>query len=119
MSRQKGQRGERDVCARFTAAGIPMKRNVEGSRGQLEGDGDNQDNLYVEVRHRETLAIPAWNREVAQKKGDKLGLLVYRRNREDWHVSIPLDDFLPLLKYANNWLEEYAPGEELIDIPHA
>jgi hypothetical protein len=94
-SRRKGQAAEREVAAIFTDAGIPMRRS--GAEGQLEGDLANDRNLYVEVRRRETLSIPAWIREVEQKKGDRQGALVFRRSKEPWHVAIPLEDFIDLL----------------------
>jgi hypothetical protein len=97
-SRRKGQRGEREVAAIFTGAGIPMRRS--GAEGQLEGDLANDANLYVEVRYRETLSIPAWLREVEQKKGDRLGALVFRRSREPWHVAITLSDYIALLTHS-------------------
>jgi hypothetical protein len=95
-SRRKGQVAEREVAAIFTDAGIPMRRS--GIEGQLEGDLANDRNLYVEVRRRETLSIPAWLREVEEKKGDRHGALVFRRSKEPWHVAIPLEDYIDLLK---------------------
>jgi Holliday junction resolvase len=102
MSRRKGAAAEREVAGLLTEGGFTCNRNVEGSRGQACADIDNDLGLYIEVRRRETLNIPAWNREIAEKKGDKIGVLAYRRSREGWHVSMSFEDFLTLLDHAHN-----------------
>lgn len=107
-SRQKGKAGEREVVRLFLAAGIPCRRDWESQSkpgGQEDGDlaigGDGFPvEVYAEVRRRERLDIPGWNREVAEKKGDKQGALIYRRSREGWHVSLSLEDYIELLLRA-------------------
>lgn len=109
-SRDKGKRGEREVVQAHLAAGIPARRDWESQSkagGQVDGDvalevgGEGFPiEVYTEVRRRESLRIPAWNREVGEKKGDRLGALVYRRSGEPWHVSLTLEDYLLLLRMA-------------------
>lgn len=95
-SRRKGAAAERELAAAFTDSGLSMSRNVEGSRGQPDGDLDNDLNLYIEARRRERLDIPGWMREVGQKKGKRIGLLATRRNREGWTIHLSLSDFIRL-----------------------
>lgn len=107
-SRSKGKVGEREVVQRFVAAGIPARRRwEEQSRkgGQLHGDlgvqigEDTELEVYAEVRRQETLRIPTWLREIEDKAPEGWGrALIFRRSREDWHVAIPLDDYIALLK---------------------
>lgn len=107
-SRDKGKRGERAVCARFVAKGIPCNRAWEGQSkpgGQLDGDLDLPTDLpldYAEVRYRETLNIPAWLREIEERAPEGARrALIFRRSREDWTVAVPLDQYLDLLNKAS------------------
>lgn len=98
MSRRKGAAAERELAERFTESGLAMNRNIDGSRGQPDGDLDNDLSLYIEARRRERLDIPGWMREVTEKKGKRIGLLATRRNREGWTVHLSLEDFIRLYK---------------------
>jgi hypothetical protein len=110
-SRDKGKAAEREVVNRFISEGVPCRRRWEEqsrSGGQELGDlaiggtGVGRDELpiYAEVRRRaQQLDIPAWLREVEEKA--PLGhyrAVIFRRDREDWHVAIPLDEYIDLLK---------------------
>jgi hypothetical protein len=103
-SRDKGKRAELEVVHAFTDAGFVCRRRWEDSRakgGQLEGDleiGGLKHNLYAEVRRREKLSLPSWIREVEEKApGGWHRAVIFRRNREDWHVATPLDQYIALL----------------------
>ena len=108
-SRDKGKRGEREVVRRFNDAGIPCRRRWEGQSmpgGLTLGDlmfGPERMAwpIYAEVRHRNTLAIPAWLREIEESA--PLGYertLIFRRDKENWHVAMPLSDYISLLREA-------------------
>ena len=96
-SRQKGYRGEAEVIDLLRGAGHEVDRR---------GSGDAGDDIrfrafpdwYVEVRRRETLAIPAWCREIEAKAEGKTALLIFRRSREPWRVCLLLNEFLRLME---------------------
>jgi hypothetical protein len=95
--RRKGATGEREVAGIFGRFGFDLAKR-SGDAGQRDGDLDHVGNFYVEVRRRETLEILAWLREVAGECPPGLiGLLVFRRSRMPWHVSLPLGPFLALV----------------------
>lgn len=95
--RRKGAAAEREVAAIFREHGWPEAKR-SGDAGQADGDLDHTGPFYVEVRRRETLAIPAWLREIEDEcPPGKRRLLVFRRSAEPWHVALPLTDFLELL----------------------
>jgi hypothetical protein len=108
-SRQKGKTGERQVVRRFIAKGIPCRRAWESQSlpgGQTNGDLEIGEGtplkIYAEVRRRETLSIPAWLREIEERAPEgHQRALIFRRSREDWHVALPLDEYLDLLKRAS------------------
>ena len=114
-SRDKGKRGEREVVERFARDSyIDARRDWESQSkpgGQKYGDiqlttpkhhGPGNDRLpvYLEVRRRASqLDIPAWIREVEEQAPSGFyRAVVFRRDREDWHVAIPLDEYIDLLE---------------------
>lgn len=102
-SRRKGKRGEGQVVHAFLAADIPCERDWESqSKPGGQQDGDLRigipDPPYAEVRYREQLSIWACLREIAEKAEGRKRILIFRRNREKWHVALPLDQYLELLK---------------------
>jgi hypothetical protein len=113
MSRQKGKRGEREVVQRFIARGVPCRRAWEDQSkpgGQADGDLEIGEGtglvgtIYAEVRFRETLAIPEWLREIEAATDavddGRFRALIFRRSREDWHVAVPLNDYIDLLRQS-------------------
>lgn len=103
-SRSKGKTGELEVVHAFEDAGLPCRRRWEQTReqgGQTEGDleiGGLEFDVYAEVRRRERLALPSWLREVEERApGGWMRAVIFRRSREDWHVAVPLDQFIRLL----------------------
>lgn len=99
MSRSKGRSAEREVELAIQRAGFSTDRNI-GGRQQVAGDIATE-GLAIEVRRRERLDVPAWCRVHEAGTPDHLTpVVVYRRSREPWRVSLTLDDFLDLLKEA-------------------
>lgn len=100
--RSKGNRGERQIVDIFNEHGWTAARRNFQSGGQGGGDVINgPQDCYIEVRYRETWAIPAWLQEVEEKRGPTdLGVLIFRRNRNPsgWYAAVPLDALLELLE---------------------
>jgi len=93
--RDKGLLGERQVRHEFEAGGFEV-------RG-LEGEGDNLAighglTFHVETKRQETLAMDKWSRQAeAECPFGTIPIVVYRRSREPWRVSIRLEDLLAVL----------------------
>lgn len=99
MSRTKGRTAEREVELLIQAAGFSTDRNI-GGREQVAGDIATE-GLAIEVRRRERLDVPNWCRIHEASTPDHLTpVVVYRRSREPWRVSLTLTDFLDLLGEA-------------------
>lgn len=89
-SRDKGQRGEREVFALLSdELGFVVTRNVDQCR--LGGaDCLNLPGFAPEIKRREMLAKPTWWKQ-AVAQGQKLGrepIVWYRRNRQPWRALI-------------------------------
>jgi|TARA_R110000751_G_scaffold1894_10_gene6969 Holliday junction resolvase len=90
-SRDKGQRGEREVCKLLEGhLGIAFKRNLmqtaEGGHDVLGLDG-----CAIEVKRCEKLALEKWWKQTVTQAKDvsALPVLFFRRNSEEWTVAVP------------------------------
>lgn len=99
MQRSKGQVGEREVAKKFKDdLGIDAKRNLQ----QTQNGGYDLAGIpffAVEVKRHETLSIGTWWKQ-ALKQGEtmqRMPLLIYRRNREQWWCVMTLDSVKGIL----------------------
>ena len=96
--RAKGAAAEREVAQILAdALGIVVKRKL----GQARDGGDDITigPFRVEVKRRETLAMDQWSRQVETAAGvDDIPVVVYRRSREPWRVSMLLEDWILLVR---------------------
>ncbi|MGH2997825.1 MAG: hypothetical protein ACRDNM_00855 [Gaiellaceae bacterium] len=91
--RDKGKRGEREVAAILRAHGFDARRD-----GRLDSDlVHDVAGYHIEVRRRETLALPAWTRDAEQTAAGRVPVVVHRRNAEGWYASLPFDALARLL----------------------
>jgi len=98
-SRNKGRSAEREVELAFQRRGVPTDRNLSG-RKQVAGDIATS-GLAVEVRRRERIDIARWCADHEAETPEHLTpIVVWRKSREPWRVSLTLDDFLDLLGEA-------------------
>lgn len=111
-SRNKGQSGEREVCAILNEAlGTSLNRTLDQVR---DGGCDIiVGNYAIEVKRCENLSIKAWWLQ-AVSQGQRLNktpVLVYRQSRNTWKTVTPLaDDKDPLNFYI------HADMDYLIDL---
>lgn len=96
-AKQKGERGEREVCALITKiTGEESKRKLGQAR---EGGGDvDWGPFLLEVKARSTVAMPAWQTQVcaAVEGTGQVPAVVWRRNGEKWWIAVPFEDFVSI-----------------------
>ncbi len=98
-SRDKGSRGEREVADRFRAAGFPCARTPNSGAMQWKGDVNGVPFCHIEVKRQERIQIVDWSEQAeADCPNGDMPLVVWRRSRDDWRVTLPLDDFIELLQ---------------------
>jgi hypothetical protein len=80
---------------------LSARRNFQ-SGGQGGGDLiEAISGVHIEVKHRERTAIWEWIEQAENDaKPTDTPAVIFRRNRSDWYVCIPLKDFLGLLEKA-------------------
>lgn len=95
-SRDKGLSGEREVRHVFEEAGLePRSLEFSGDHLVVCAAGIT---LHLEVKRAEALRMTDWSKQAeSEAPQGTLPLVVYRRNREPWRVSIKLDDLVALL----------------------
>ena len=97
-SRNKGAVAERELAAILSDE---LGRVIKRKLGQARDGGDDIQigRFRIEAKRRETLALPAWSRQIeAACSGDDVPVIAYRQNGQPWRVVLLLTDFLPLLR---------------------
>lgn len=99
-SREKGKRCERLACAALAELfGWSARRSQ-----QFKGTSDSSDieveqtpDAFWEIKHVEKLSVWEAMRVAVSQAGEKLPILMHRRNREPyWLVTVRLDDLARL-----------------------
>lgn len=104
MSRNKGQRGERELCSMLSdELGTIVKRNLSQTRA---GGADCVEipGWSVEIKFQETLNVFSWfDQCVRQCKHGENPVLFYRKSRQKWTAMMCL---------ASICGNVYKPGDE-------
>lgn len=104
-SKQKGKKGELELAHYLTDRGFTARRGQ-----QFKGTPDSPDiiceslyKFHIECKRVEKLNIDlAMHQAINDKGEDQVPIVMHRKNREDWKVTMLLDDFLDLLKEKQN-----------------
>ncbi len=105
MPRSKGNRAERQVIDMLHALGWKRARRNFQSGGQGGGDIiEGPRDVHLEVKHRERCAIWDWIAQAeAEARPTETPVVVFRRNRSQWMVAVPAEDYFELLKAREAW----------------
>lgn len=94
MQRDKGKRGELEVVHILKEAGYDVDRvpNSGGLRwkGDIYGFGD----YHIECKFCEQVRLNDWVKQATEQAQGKPWLLIHRRSREEWKVTMPLSQWL-------------------------
>lgn len=93
-SREKGKRGEREAAAELNRVlGWCSRRGQQFCGGTESADlADIPARIHVEVKRVEKLNIQTAMVQAVRDAGDNVPIVVHRRNRGDWLVTVLLDD---------------------------
>lgn len=101
-AQRKGADGERELANYLKEQGFEVRR---GQVFNHESDMVGLKGIHPEVKRVEKLNVPAAVRQAiteAQIRQDGIPTLFHRRNREEWLVTMRLDDWLNLYR---KWIE--------------
>ena len=97
-SQRKGREGERELARFLQDHGYDAHPAAPLNYGTLP-DVVGVNGLHLEIKRCEQLKIPAWleqSERDAAKFGDGLPVVIFRRNREPWNITLRLTDFLKI-----------------------
>lgn len=98
-ARRKGADGERELASAYRQAGFECARTPLSGGMQWKGDIQGIPGVHVEAKRRERLNIwEAIDQVLAEAQPTDLPAVHFRRNRSDWWVAIPFEEFIELLK---------------------
>ena len=96
--RDKGKRGEREVAAILKDHGYSAKRGVQYHGGPDSPDVVGLPGVHIEVKRVERLDLRAAYEQSKDECADgDVPVVVHRRSREPWMVTLSFEDFLGLI----------------------
>ena len=97
-SRRKGAEGERELANELRKLGYDAHRGVQYKGGQDSPDVVGIDGFHIECKRVEKLNIEDAMKQSERDAGDNVPLVIHRKNREEWKVTMRLDDFIELIR---------------------
>ena len=117
-SRQKGARGEREWRDQLREAGYNAHRGQQfsGANGDPDVVCDDLPWIHFEVKRCKQLRLTEAMEQAKRDAKGKVPVVAHKRDREDWMVTLPAEEFWPLLR--GDHLDEQAAaavtlGEDL------
>jgi Holliday junction resolvase len=108
-SRNKGAVGERQLANKLKEYGYECRRSQQYAG--INGDADvvGLPAIHIECKRVERLNIyDAMDQSKRDKRQDEIPVVMHRKNRRGWLVTMELDDWMKLYKAweAEQWDEE-------------
>lgn len=100
-SKRKGSTGERELCAFLAAQGFPAHRNdqtFKGGRGLPDVAAEGLERFHIECKRCEHLNLGAAFEQAQRDAVGKIPVVIHRRNRQPWLITLKLSDFLKEVK---------------------
>lgn len=99
-SRDKGARGERELAKILREHGFECRRGQQFCGANGDADVVGIKGIHIEAKRVERLNITDAMSQAIHDCGDKLPVVMHRKNNEDWMVTMRLEDWLSLY---NEW----------------
>lgn len=97
-SRNKGKAGELEAVHFINAYGFQVHRSQQYSGANSDADIDGIDGVHIEVKRNEHLNIENALQQAERDAKQKIPIVLHRKNREKWKVTIRADIFMQILK---------------------
>lgn len=99
MSREKGKVGEREVAGILRDYGYDCRRGQQFCGANGDADVVGLPGIHIEVKRVEKLNLyDAVDQSKRDKKDDELPAVFHRKNRCEWLVTMPLDNFMEVYR---------------------
>lgn len=101
-SRQKGAAGERELAKILREHGFDARRGQQYSGANGDADVVGIPGFHIEVKRVEKLNLEkAMEQSMNDADVTEIPIVVHRKNRDYWKVTMALEDFLDL--YEAKW----------------
>lgn len=98
-SRQKGKRGELEAAKVLKEYGYETRRGQQYSGASGDADVVGLPGIHLEIKRVEKLNISeAMRQSIRDARDGELPVVMHRRNKETWLVTMPLRVFMVLYK---------------------
>lgn len=98
--KQKGKKGELELARKLREYGYDVRRSVQYNGKAEEGQADclGLPGVHIECKRTERLNLyDAVNQAIRDSEGkEEIPAVFHRKNRCDWVVILPLDDFMKI-----------------------
>jgi Holliday junction resolvase len=97
-SKAKGSAGERELANRLKELGLTARRTQQfcGKAGDADVDCVELSSYHIECKRVERLNIDQAIDQAVRDCGDKTPVVMHRRNKKPWLVTLFLEDFIRL-----------------------
>ena len=102
-SNQKGKRGEREAAQFLTSEGFPARRGQQFAGGTDSPDVvcESLSGLHFEVKRTERGNPYDWVSQAQRDCGEKLPVVLHRRNDHEWLAVMPAKDFFRIVRESS------------------
>lgn len=98
-SRNKGKRGELEAAKALQEYGYETRRGQQFSGANGDADVVGLPGIHLEIKRVEKLNISeAMRQSTRDAKENELPVVMHRKNREEWLITMPLRAFMVLYK---------------------
>lgn len=98
-SKQKGKRGELEICGLLKNYGYDVRRSVQYNGKAQDGQADvvGLPGIHIEIKRVEKLNLyDAMAQAVRDAKDDETPAVFHRKNNKEWLVTLRLDDYMKM-----------------------
>ena len=105
-SKQKGARGERELAKVLRAHGFETRRGQQYCGANGDADVIGLPNIHIECKRVERLNLyDAMAQSKSDAKQDEIPVVMHRKDKYDWLVTMSLDDFMKMYKESDYCVE--------------
>lgn len=105
MQRRKGAVAEREIAGILRSRGHDARRTGQAQSQNEAPDADVTCSLeghHIESKRQERIEIEKWCKQAEDDAADgDVPVVVWRRSRQPWRVTLALDAYLDLYEKAN------------------
>lgn len=100
-SRAKGAAGERELANILKGYGYECRRGQQYCGANGDADVVGLPNIHIECKRVEKLNIDdALDQSTRDAKGNEIPIVVHRKNKKKWKVTLSLENFINLYKLS-------------------